>query len=121
MPMNSKFNFFAVSSLLVVVAAGLYYRDAYLTEKARSVSNELVVSNVLKTLSIQNSIAEANRNAREQITQDAQRVAHDVAVAVAADDCANQPVPAGAADRLRDYADSLRSRSSRAGAGQSDR
>ncbi|EAQ2905568.1 DUF2570 domain-containing protein, partial [Salmonella enterica] len=46
--------------------------------------------------------------AKQQITLESQRTQEDIKVAVADDDCASRPVPAAAADRLRKYANSLR-------------
>ncbi|MGP8937447.1 DUF2570 domain-containing protein [Enterobacter soli] len=69
---------------------------------------ESVTSNVLTTMSIFNTISEANKNAKEQIALDASGASADIKVAVANDDCALRPVPDGAVKRLQQYADSLR-------------
>lgn len=69
---------------------------------------ESVASNVLTTMSIFNTISEANKNAKEQIALDASGASADIKVAVANDDCALRPVPDGAVKRLQQYADSLR-------------
>ncbi|HAY4648629.1 TPA: DUF2570 domain-containing protein [Escherichia coli] len=71
-------------------------------------SNRAVMDNVLKTVAITNMILGANQHAKNQIALESQRAASDIKVAVANDDCARRTVPAGAADRLRQYADSLR-------------
>ena len=49
-----------------------------------------------------------NQHAKQQIALESQRTQEDIKVAVADDDCASRHVPAAAADRLRKYANSLR-------------
>lgn len=71
-------------------------------------SAQAITANVLTTMTIFNSIAEANQHAKEQIALDASGAASDIKVAVANDDCTNRPVPAGAVKRLQQYANGLR-------------
>lgn len=78
------------------------------TLQAENNSNRAVMDNVLKTVAITNMILGANQHAKNQIALESQRAQADIKVAVASDDCARRTVPAGAADRLRQYADSLR-------------
>lgn len=92
-----------------------YYSDKASSEKERADSAEqqaetanAVTANVIRAVSIINAISEANQNAKNKIALESQRAQADIKVAVANDDCAHRPVPAGAADRLRQYADSLR-------------
>lgn len=92
-----------------------YYSDKASREKARADSAEqqaesanIVTANVIQAVNIINDISKVNQDAKSQITLESQRAASDIKVAVAGDDCANRPVPAAAADRLRQYADSLR-------------
>lgn len=73
---------------------------------------QAITDNVMLTLNILNQAVEANRNAKRQIALESQRAARDIAVAIAGDDCARRSVPAVAAQRLRQYADSIRSGSS---------
>lgn len=110
-----------IAGFVVTLAGGLiwsanHYHSKYQEEKQRADgaekradSTEAITSNVLRNVSIMNNITEANQHAKQQITLDASRAATDIKVAVADDDCAHQPVPAAAANRLRQYADSLRS------------
>ncbi|ENP0422653.1 DUF2570 family protein [Edwardsiella piscicida] len=70
---------------------------------------QAITDNVMLTLNIMNQAVEANRRAKNQIALESQRAASDIKAAVADDDCARRPVPAGAAQRLRQYADSVRS------------
>lgn len=88
---------------------------------ASASSNQSITDNVLRTVSIINTISEANQHAKDQITLELQRAAHDIKAAVANDDCAAHPVPARAAEWLRRYADSLRASSGGTTPGESDR
>lgn len=104
-----------------------YYSDKATWEKARADSAEqqaesanIVTANVIQAVNIINTISEANQNAKNQITLESQRAQADIKVAVAGDDCANQSVPAAAADRLRQYADSLRTSSGGTAASKPD-
>ncbi|ASG44050.1 DUF2570 domain-containing protein [Citrobacter portucalensis] len=104
-----------------------YYSDKANREKARAdnaqqqaESANAITANVLQTVNIINAISEANQNAKNQITLESQRAQADIKVAVANDDCAHQPVPPSAADRLRQFADSLREGPGRAASGKPD-
>ncbi|EPY4803000.1 DUF2570 domain-containing protein [Klebsiella pneumoniae] len=81
---------------------------------------QVITSNVLTTMTIFNTIVEANQHAKEQIALDASGAAADIRVAVANDDCTNRPVPAGAVKRLQQYANGLRQSASGAATGQPD-
>lgn len=104
-----------------------HYSDKASKEKARADSAEqqaeaanAVTANVIRAVNIINAISEANQNAKQQIVLESQRTQADIKVAVANDDCARQPVPAAAADRLRKYADSVRTGSGSPATGQPD-
>lgn len=71
-------------------------------------SAQAITSNVLTTMTIFNSIAEANQHAKEQIALDASGASADIRVAVANDDCAPRDIPASAVKRLQQYKDRLR-------------
>lgn len=81
------------------------------TMQSENDSNRAVMNNVLQAVAITNIVLGANQHAKNQITMESQRAKADIKVAVASDDCASRPVPAAAADRLRQYADSLRTSS----------
>ncbi len=85
-----------------------HYHGKYLAEIDRANTAQIITSNVLQTVSIFNSITEANQHAKEQIALVASGAARDIQVAVANDDCRIRPVPAGAVKRLHDYANGLR-------------
>lgn len=95
-------------------SSGHYY-SKYQHEKERAdeavrnaKSATVITNNVLQSLQIVNTVLEANQHAKQQITLESQRTQEDIKVAVADDDCASRHVPAAAADRLRKYANSLR-------------
>ncbi|MEW4474300.1 DUF2570 domain-containing protein, partial [Klebsiella pneumoniae] len=69
---------------------------------------QTITSNVLTTMTIFNTIVEANQHAKEQIALDASGASADIRVAVANDDCTNRPVPAGAVKRLQQFSNGLR-------------
>lgn len=106
--------------IALVVIAWMWNENARITASLNTMqgendSNRAVTDNVLRTIKITNIVLETNQYAKQQITLESQRAQADIKVAVSDDDCARRPVPAGAADRLRQYADSLR-----AGSGGSD-
>ncbi|NIG74051.1 DUF2570 domain-containing protein [Klebsiella sp. Ap-873] len=117
-------------AFVVCLAGGLiwsanHYHRMYLAEQKRADSAEqqanaaqTITSNVLLTVSIFNSITEANQHAKEQIALDASGATRDIQMAVAGDDCRNRPVPAGAVKRLHDYANGLRQSASSSAPGQ---
>ncbi|MDS7886330.1 DUF2570 domain-containing protein [Klebsiella michiganensis] len=111
---------FWLPALIIVLIGALaisasHYKDKAEQEKQRADGAEqqvnaaqTITANVLTTMSIFNSITEANQHAKEQIALDASGAASDIKVAVANDDCAPRDIPAGAVKRLQQFADSLR-------------
>ncbi|EMB4322215.1 DUF2570 domain-containing protein [Pluralibacter gergoviae] len=122
-----------VLAFMVALIAGIlwtaaHYHSKYLVEQKRTDaaeqradSTEAITANVLRTVTIMNQITEGNQHAKGQITLESSRASRDIKTAVAGDDCAARAVPAGAAYRLREYADSLRSGAVRTAAGRPDR
>lgn len=121
----------AITAMVVLVGAlaisASHYKDKAEQEKQRADSAEqqvnaaqAITSNVLTTMTIFNSIVEANQHAKEQIALDASGAASDIKVAVANDDCAPRDIPAGAVKRLQQFADSLRQSAGGPIAGQPD-
>ncbi|HBW2982842.1 TPA: DUF2570 domain-containing protein [Klebsiella pneumoniae] len=104
--------------ICLVVCLGwlvMHYYNAASKQEARAENAEqqvntaqAITSNVLTTMTIFNTIVEANQHAKEQIALDASGASADIRVAVANDDCTNRPVPAGAVKRLQQYANGLR-------------
>nr|WP_168432741.1 DUF2570 domain-containing protein [Klebsiella variicola] len=123
---------FWLPALIVVLIGALaiaasHYKSAARNEAERADaaeqqvnSTQAITANVLTTMTIFNSIAEANQHAKEQIALDASGAAADIKVAVANDDCANRSVPSGAVKRLQQYANGLRQSASGAAPGQPD-
>ncbi|MEB5748441.1 DUF2570 domain-containing protein [Leclercia adecarboxylata] len=104
-----------------------YYSDKASREKARADNAEqqaesanTVTANVIQAVNIINAISEANQDAKNQIALESQGAQADIKVAVANDDCAHRPVPPAAADRLRQFADSVRAGSGGTAAGKPD-
>lgn len=103
--------------ICLVVCLGwlaMHYRNAAAEQKTRADSAEqqvnaaqTITSNVLTTMTIFNTIVEANQHAKEQIALDASGASADIRVAVANDDCTNRLVPAGAVKRLQQFANGL--------------
>ena len=114
----------------IIVCLGwlaMHYHNAASQQETRAETAEqkvniaqAITSNVLTTMTIFNSIAEANQHAKEQIALGASGASADIKVAIASDDCANRPVPAGAVKRLQQYANGLRQSASGSVAGQPD-
>ena len=105
----------------------MHYHNAAAQQKTRADNAEqqvnaaqTITSNVLTTMTIFNSIAEANQHAKEQIALDASGASADIRVAVANDDCAPRDIPASAVKRLQQYKDRLRQGASGATTGQPD-
>ena len=83
--------------------------DASLTTlEGANNSNRAIMDNVLKTVAITNIVLGVNQHAKNQIALESQKASSDIKTAVAGDDCAARVVPAVAANRLRQYADSVR-------------
>lgn len=118
----------AIISLILILWWGLsHFHEAYQAEKTRADNAEqqanaaqTITSNVLTTMTIFNTIAEANQHAKEQIALDASGASADIKVAIANDDCARRPVPDGAVKRLQQYADGLHQGSGGAAPGKPD-
>ncbi|MXD32802.1 DUF2570 domain-containing protein [Escherichia coli] len=92
-----------------------HYYSKYQHEKKRAdeavqnaESATAITRNVLQSLQIVNTVIEVNQHAKQQIALEPQRTQKAIKVAVADDGCAAHLVPAAAADRLRKYANSLR-------------
>lgn len=118
---------FLLSVLGGIVWSASHYHDKYQAEKKRADAAEqsanaaeAITANVIQAVNIINAISEANQDAKNQITLESQGAQADIKVAIANDDCAHRPVPPAAADRLRQFADSLREGSGVAAAGKPD-
>lgn len=116
--------------ICLVVCLGwlvMHYHNAASEQKTRADNAEqqanaaqTITSNVLTTMTIFNTIVEANQHAKEQIALDASGASADIRVAVANDDCTNRAVPVDAVKRLQQYADGLRQSTGSTSASQPD-
>lgn len=96
--------------------------DASLTTlQGENNSDRAVMDNMLRTVAITNIVLGVNQHAKNQIALESQKASSDIKTAVAGDDCAARVVPAAAANRLRQYADNLRSGTTAANPSQPDR
>ncbi|WEJ90214.1 MAG: DUF2570 domain-containing protein [Klebsiella huaxiensis] len=101
---------------------GKYQQEQKRADTAEKQVNaaQTITANVMTTMTIFNSLVEANQHAKEQIALDASGASADIRVAVANDDCTNRPVPAGAVKRLQQYANGLRQSAGGSVTGQPD-
>lgn len=108
--------------LLVVALIGVlaffvnHYRDNAITYKdqrdkatVRANTSESITSNVITTMNLIRDISQATKNAKNELSQNGETRIVYIRQALEGDPCANQLVPAAAADSLREYANSLRS------------
>jgi prophage endopeptidase len=111
--------------LLVVAIIGVLaffvnrYRGNAITYKeqrdkatVRAETSEAITNNVITTMNIIRDISQATQNAKNELAQKGETRIVYIRQALQGDPCANQLVPAAAADSLREYADSLRPGSS---------
>lgn len=107
--------------LLVLTVIGVlvffvnHYRDNAITykdqrdkAKVRADTSEAITSNVITTMNLIRDISQATQNAKNELAHKGETRIVYIRQALEGDPCANQPVPAAAADSLREYADSLR-------------
>ncbi|HDW0019257.1 TPA: DUF2570 domain-containing protein [Enterobacter ludwigii] len=106
-----------VLALICVLAFFVnHYRDNAITYKDqrdkatfRADTSEAITSNVITTMNLIRDISQATQNAKNELAQKGETRIVYIRQALEGDPCANQLVPASAADSLREYADSLRS------------
>lgn len=92
-----------------------HYRDNAITYKdqrdkttVRAETSEAITNNVITTMNLIRDISQATQNAKNELAQKGETRIVYIRQALEGDPCANQLVPAAAADSLREYADSLR-------------
>lgn len=93
-----------------------HYRDNAITYKdqrdkatVRADTSEAITNNVITAMNLIRDISQATQNAKNELAQKGETRIVYIRQALEGDPCANQLVPAAAADSLREYADSLRS------------
>lgn len=75
----------------------------------RAETSEAVTNNVIIAMNLIRDISQATQNAKRELAEKGETRIVYIRQALHGDPCAKQPVPAAAADSLREYADSLRS------------
>lgn len=84
------------------------YKDQRDKAKVRAETSEAITNNVITTMNLIRDISQATQNAKNELAQKGETRIVYIRQALEGDPCANQLVPAAAADSLREYADSLR-------------
>lgn len=92
-----------------------HYRDNAITYKdqrdkatVRADTSEAITNIVITTMNLIRDISQATQNAKNELAKKGETRIVYIRQALEGDPCANQLVPAAAADSLREYADSLR-------------
>lgn len=109
-----------VICLLVSMALAInHYRGNAITYKdqrdkatVRADTSEAITNNVITAMNLIRDISQATQNAKNELAQKGETRIVYIRQALEGDPCANQLVPAAAADSLREYSDSLRPGSS---------
>ncbi|WP_071608947.1 hypothetical protein [Entomohabitans teleogrylli] len=117
-----KWRYSAALSVLLVCFIGSiawsasYYYDKYQTERQRADAavqaqqqSEAMTAITIATALFINEISRMAHEQKTEIARDGKEAVVYIREALQSNDCAGQSVPVAAADRLRDYADRLRS------------
>lgn len=75
---------------------------------ARAEAAETVSNSVVTAMNLINDISRVTKNEKTELSQAGEQRVIYIRQALEGDQCAKQPVPAAAADSLREYADGLR-------------
>ena len=84
------------------------YKDQRDKAVVRADTSEAITNNVITAMNLIRDISQATQNAKNELAQKGEKRIVYIRQALQGDPCANQLVPAAAADSLREYADSLR-------------
>ena len=111
----------SISALVICIIVCLswavnHYRDnaiAYKEQRdkatVRADTSEAITRNVITTMNLIRDISQATQNAKNELAKKGETRIVYIRQALEGDPCANQLVPAAAADSLREYQNSLRS------------
>ncbi|EFN8837704.1 DUF2570 domain-containing protein [Escherichia coli] len=88
------------------------YKDQRDKAVVRANTSEAITSNVITAMNLIRDISQATQNAKNELAQKGKTRIVYIRQALQGDPCANQLVPAAAADSLREFENSLRSGSS---------
>ena len=123
-----------VALIVLLVCAGVWLGHRYESNSSRADAAEVraeaaedaanqanaVTENVLKTVSIINTISQAATDEKQQNSEQSSARVADIKKAVKDDDCAVKPVPAGATDSLRAHRNKIHTGSASTTSGKSD-
>lgn len=110
--MNQLTKYSLPGVLLVTICLGalaFYYHGKYKVAESEISSTQAVTNNVLTTISLMQYISRAAHDDKDKIALESQRAKADIKTATAGDVCADSLVPTSAVNRLREYAESVRS------------
>lgn len=117
-----------VGILLAVIGIGGYLGYEYRSNSARAEKAEeqvkqttAIANNVINAVSLFNQISQAATDEKQQNTEKSSARVAVIREAIKVDKCAAQPVPAAAANSLREHRNKIRSGSSGTSTGKSDR
>lgn len=85
------------------------YKDQRDKAVVRANTSEAITNNVITAMNLIRDISKATQNAKNELAQKGETRIVYIRQALQGDPCANQLVPAAAADSLREYQNSLRS------------
>ncbi|WP_313689786.1 DUF2570 domain-containing protein [Pantoea sp.] len=120
-----------IAVVLLIMLFGLIGAGGYLGYQYKSNSDRAdtaenaakqastVMANVLKTVSIINTIVRANADAKQKTDQQSAERIVVIQKAVSGDECAKRSVPVAAVEQLRDHANRIRAGTARTTASQS--
>lgn len=116
-----------VGVLLLVIGGGAYLGYQYKSNVDRADNAEAqakqataVASNVINAVSIFNQISQAATDEKQQNSEQGAARVVVIREAVKSDSCATRPIPAAAADSLREHRNKIRSGATSADPGKSD-
>lgn len=89
-------------------ANAITYKDQRDKATVRADTSEAITNNVITTMNLIRDISQATQNAKNELAKKGETRIVYIRQALEGDTCANQLVPAAAADIMWEYADSLR-------------
>lgn len=98
----------ALAAFFVLIFATAFYQGSYQREKQLADQSSFIIGNMLINKELINVVMERNRDDIQRIVSEQKSASSDIQKSIASDDCADRLVPVAGADRLREYAHSLR-------------
>lgn len=87
------------------------YKDQRDKATVKASSSEAITNNVITAMNLIHDISQATQNAKNELAENGETRIVYIKQALEGDSCAKRLVPSAAADSLREYANTLRSRS----------